>query len=117
MNGSCYEKLTESGWYYGSPSVRLFCERCAVLARALWTATGHCSRFLLEVCVSISSVASAVYSPTYQSSNQSSCQSATSATSSNPLQSVARFASDVSSAAASVVPVIGLLGSIIDVFV
>lgn len=71
--------------------------------------------------MSISSVASAVYSPTYQpayqSCAQSSSQSAASSTSSNPLQSVARFASDVSSAAASVVPVIGLLGSIIDVFV
>jgi hypothetical protein len=62
-------------------------------------------------------LASAVYSPTYQPTYQSSCQSATSSSSSNPLQSVARFASDISSAAASVVPVIGLLGSIIDVFV
>ena len=67
--------------------------------------------------MSISSLASAVYSPTYQPTYQSSCQSATSSSSSNPLQSVARFASDISSAAASVVPVIGLLGSIIDVFV
>jgi hypothetical protein len=67
--------------------------------------------------VSISSVASALYSPIYQAASQSSTQSVSSTSDSNPLQSVARFASDISSAAASVVPAMGLLGSIIDVFV
>jgi hypothetical protein len=62
---------------------------------------------LLEVCVNIHSVASAMATPSHQPTTSST---------SNALQTIEHVATDVASVAAKVAPVVGLVGGIINTF-
>lgn len=87
----------------------LFLARVAVFWGTAWARLSIARRLFvfLEVCVNIHSVASTMATPSYQRTTSSN---------SNPVQTIEHVATEVAGVAATVAPVVGLVGGLINIF-